>query len=463
MTKLCALLVFGLACGCAVGPNYKRPAVNVPSAYRGVSSEQEARKEAASLADEKWWEVFQDDQLKELIKTALQQNYDVRIAASRILQAQAQLGITRADQFPTVSGDAGATIQRSARSKFLPAFGTSANNVGGSFFWDLDFWGKYRRATEAARAELLASEWGRRQVISDLIANLAAAYFQLRALDLQLEISQRTLASRQDSLRLTNLLAQGGATSVLDVRQAEQLVFTAASEVPLLEQEIEQQENFISTLLGSNPAAVPRGQKLTEQAHPPEVPAGLPSTLLERRPDIRQAEELLVSANAQIGVAKAAYFPQISLTATGGYQSTALTGLFSGPAGVWSFGGALVQPIFTGGRLRSNVRLSEATQQEFVLRYNQTIQNAFREVSDSLVAYRKTQEFRRQQELLAASAQDATRLSQMRYRGGVASYLEVLTNDTNYFSAELSLAQAQLNELLALVQLYRALGGGWAQ
>jgi multidrug efflux system outer membrane protein len=371
------------------------------------------------------------------------------------------LGITRADQFPTIAGDAAAANLRSPQSKFLPAYETSTNRVGGSLIWDLDFWGRYRRATEAARADLAATEWGQREVITALIANLAGAYFQLRALDLQLEISQRTLTSRRDSLRLTRLLADGGSTSMLDVRQAEQLVFTAASEVPSLEQQIEQDENFISTLLGNNPAPVPRGRKLTEQEHPPSVPAGLPSSLLERRPDIRQAEEQLISANAQIGVARAAYFPQISLTATAGYQSSALTGLFSGPAGLWNFGGALTQPIFTAGRLRSNVRLTEARQQEFLLGYEQMIQGAFREVSDSLVAYRRTQEFRQQQELLVASAQDATRLSHMRYSGGVASYLEVLTNDTNYFSAELGLVQAQLNERLALVQLYKSLGGGW--
>jgi len=462
--RILGLIILALACGCAVGPNYKKPTVSVPTVYRGVTPEEAAQSGAArSLADEKWWEVFQDEQLKELIKTALQQNYDVRIAAARILEAQAQLGITRADQFPSVVGGAAGTNQRNPRSKFLPPFETSTNQVSASLVWELDFWGKYRRATEMGRAELAASEWARREVITTLVASVASAYFQLRALDLQLEISQRTLASRRDSLRLTSLLAQGGSTSMLDVRQAEQLVFTAASEVPSLEQQIEQEENFISTLLGNNPAPVARGRKLIEQEHPPTVPAGLPSSLFERRPDIRQAEEQLIAANAQIGTARAAYFPQISLTATAGYQSSALTGLFSGPAGLWNFGGALVQPIFTAGKLRSNVRLTQAQQQEFLLRYQQTIQGAFREVSDSLVAYRKTQEFRQQQELLVASAQDASRLSHMRYSGGVASYLEVLTNETNYFSAELGLAQAQLNELLALVELYKALGGGWEQ
>jgi multidrug efflux system outer membrane protein len=280
---------------------------------------------------------------------------------------------------------------------------------------------------------------------------------------LQLEISRQTLGSRQDSLRLTRLLAEGGATSMLDVRQAEQLVFTAAAEIPTLEQQIEQQENLISVLLGNNPGPIPRGKRLTEQERPPTIPVGLPSSLLEHRPDIRQAEEQLVAANAQIGVARAAYFPQIPLTASAGYQSSALTGLFAGPAGVWNFGASLTQPIFTAGRLKSNVRLAESQQQGTLLLYQQTVQGAFRDVSNDLIAYRKTQEFRQQQQLLTNSAEDATRLSQMRYNGGAASYLEVLTNDTNYFSSELALVQAQLNELLSLVQLYRDLGGGWEQ
>jgi multidrug efflux system outer membrane protein len=292
---------------------------------------------------------------------------------------------------------------------------------------------------------------------------VSSAYFRLRALDLQLEISRRTLSSRQSSLRLTQLLANGGSTSLLDVRQAEQLVYTAGSQIPSLEQQIEQQENFISILLGNNPGPIPRGRGLTEQPRPATVPAGLPSSLLERRPDIRQTEEELISANAQIGVARSAYFPQIALTASSGFQSSALTSLFTGPAGFWNFGSSLAQPIFTAGRLRSNVRLTEAQQQQALLFYQQTIQGAFRDVSDALIAYRKTQEFRQQQELLVKAAQDGSRLSQMRYNGGVASYLEVLTNDTNYFSAELGLVQAQLDELLALVQLYRSLGGGWEQ
>src|SRR6202166_718634 len=453
-----------LSAGCAVGPNYKRPSADVPGVYRGSMPQEAARPAASqSCGDQKWWEVFEDKQLQELIHTALQQNYDVRIAATRILEAQAQLGITRADQLPTINGEALAVNERNPKTKVFRQYETSANQLDLSLAWELDFWGKYRRATESARATLLATEWAREAVVSTLVSDVATAYFQLRSLDLQLEISQRTLISRQNSLQLTQKLANGGATSMLDVRQAEQLVSTAAETIPDLERQIEQQENFLSTLLGNNPGPIARGMKLTEQPHPPDVPAGLPSSLLERRPDIRESEAQLIAANAQIGVAKAAYFPQISLTATAGYQSSALTGLFAGPAGLWSFGGSLVQPIFTGGRIRSNVRLTEARKQELVLAYQQTIQQAFRGVSDSLVEYHKDREFREYQQQLAFSAQDAAQLSEMRYRGGAASYLEVLTNETNYFSAELGLAQAQSNELIALVRIYRNLGGGWQQ
>jgi outer membrane protein, multidrug efflux system len=460
LALFCTALVLS---GCTVGPNYRRPTVAVPPTYRGLAPEGTAQTETATLGDQKWGDIFQDEQLRTLIRTALQQNYDLRIAASRILEARAQLGITRADQFPTVSAGAGMGDVRTAQSKFLPAFETSTGQVNLSAAWELDFWGKFRRATEAARANLLASEWARQEVVSTLVANVAAAYFQLRALDLELEISKRTFDSRQESLRLTQILANGGATSLLDVRQAEQLVFTAGAEIPALEQQIEQQENFLSILLGQNPGDITRGATLTEQRQPSQVPAGLPSSLLERRPDIRQAEEQLVAANAEIGVARAAYFPDISLSGSGGFQSSALTNLFSGPAGAWSFGASLAQPIFTGGRLRSGVRLAEAQQQTAALFYQQSIQGAFRSVSDALVAYRKTREFRAQQELLFQSAEDAARLSHMRYTGGATGYLEVLTNETNAFSAELGLAQARLNELLALVQLYQALGGGWQQ
>ncbi len=465
MKKILAVALLSLSfAGCTVGPRYKRPAVDVPAAHRGVEEENAGKTEAASLADQKWWEVFQDPQLQQLIRTAIEQNYDVRIAAARILEAQAQLGITRADEFPQVNAGATSDVQRIPAQPALPvATNGSATQLSVSAAWNLDFWGRFRRATEAARANLLASEWAKQQVISTLVSNVATAYFQLRELDLELEISKQTLASRRDSLKLTQLLADHGATSLLDVRQAEQLVYTAGEQVPDLERRIQQQENLISTLLGQNPGTVARGLKLTEQPHLPQVPAGLPSALLERRPDIRQAEEQLVSFNAQVGVARAAYFPQITLTGDAGYQSSALGSLFSSPAGFFSFGGALTQPLFAGGRIRSGVRLAEAQKEEAVLTYKRTIQQAFQDVSDSLIAYEKDQEFRQQQQLLTKAAQDAANLSDVRYKGGATSYLEVLTNQTNYFSAQLNLAQAQLNELNALVQLYRSLGGGWQQ
>jgi multidrug efflux system outer membrane protein len=360
-------LLMLFTCACTVGPNYRRPKVDVPGGYRGappigaqaqesmgrqanspqaqLSGEKPSQSGAPagaplaaqatepSFGDQKWWEVFQDPQLQELIKTALNQNYDVRIAATRIMQARAQLGITHADQLPTIDAGASSVNERVAKQKPVnQAYETNAHAVGASMLWELDFWGKYRRSTEAARADLLATEWGRRAVINTLVSNVAASYFQLRALDLQLEISRRTLASRQESLQLTRTLSEGGAGTMLDVRQAEQLVATAAEEIPDFERRIQQQENFISTLLGNNPGPIARGLKLTEQPHLPEVPAGIPSRLLERRPDIREVEEQLVAANAQIGVAKAAYFPQITLTADSGFQSSALTSLFTGPA-----------------------------------------------------------------------------------------------------------------------------------
>jgi multidrug efflux system outer membrane protein len=417
--------------------------------------------DAASLGEQKWPEVFQDEELQALVRMATQQNYDVRIAASRILQAEAELGVTRANQFPSLDGTADVTSFRSPQNGPIPGFERTRGQVGLSAGWEIDFWGKYRRATEAARAALLSVEWARRSVITTLVADLANSYFQLRELDLELEISQRTLASRQESLQLIQDLADRGLSSQLDVRQAEQLVFTAGARIPDIERRIEQEENFISILVGDNPRAIPRGRSLTEQPHASEVPAGLPSSLLERRPDIRQAEQQLIAFNANIGVARAQYFPQITLTGAGGFQSSALTSLFSGPAGLWSLAGGIAQPIFSGGRVRSGVRLAEAQQEEALLVYQQTIQQAFREVSDALVAYRKNQELRQQQERLAASAGDASQLSSTRYNAGVTSYLEVLTNETNYFSAQLGLAQARVAELQALVQLYRALGGGW--
>ncbi len=473
--------------GCAVGPNYRRPKVDVPVTYRYATTDSSARpnaepgqvkpqqppagspaqsssvhsSSAQSLGDEKWWEVFQDPELQALIRTALKNNYDVRIAATRVLEAQAQLGITRADQLPSVTAGGNTTSIQNPKLGPIPSYELTQGQVAASAAWDLDFWGKYRRATEAARASLLASQWAQKEVMATLVANLATSYFQLRQLDLELEISRHTLSSRNDSLQLTQTLEQHGINSMLDVRQSEQLVYTAATEIPDFERQIAQQENAISILLGNNPGDVPRGLKLAEQPHAPEVPVGLPSSLLERRPDIREAEANLIAANAEIGVARAAYFPQITLTGSAGFESPALTNLFTGPAGIWNLAASLTQPIFEGGRLKSNVRLTEAERDQTVLTYQQTIQGAFRDVSNALVAYRKDQEFTAQQQHLFESAQDAARLSQVRFKAGTTDYLEVLTNETNSLTAELGLAQARGNELIALVQLYQALGGGW--
>jgi outer membrane protein, multidrug efflux system len=461
---------------CSVGPNYKRPAVNAPASFRGVTPDgapsspsapassdlsNSGNTTVASLGEDKWWDVFQDKELQELIRTALKNNYDVRIAATRILQAQAQLGITRADQLPTLDAGGNITSTRNPQNGPIPSYQLTQGELSASAAWSLDFWGLYRRATEAARATLLANEWAQKEVIATLVANVASSYFQLRQLDLQFEISKSTLGSRRDSLELTKTLEEHGVNNLLDVRQSEQLVYTAAAEVPDLERQIAQQENALSILLGNNPGDIPRGLKLTEQPHAPEVPVGLPSALLERRPDIRQAEQNLIAANAQIGVARAAYFPQIALTGTAGYESAKLTNLFQGPSGLWTLTGALTQPILEGGRLKSGVRLAEAQHEQLLLIYQQTIQGAFWDVSDALVAYRKYRELRIQQQMLVESAQDAARLSEMRFTAGTIDYLEVLTNETNSFTAELTLAQAQGNELTALVRLYLALGGGW--
>src|SRR6201982_81557 len=455
------LAVLVLEAGCMMGPKYKRPAVNVPQEYRTPEPQQATQ---ASLGNEQWWQLYQDPVLTQLIHTAIAQNYDVRIAAARVLEAQAQVGITRSSQFPSASVGADIYSQQNAKvTKVFPAYQVNAGELNLSVIWNLDFWGKYRRQTEAARAQLLATEWGQRAVISSLVANLATAYFQLRALDSELEISKRTLASRQESLKLTQFLENHGSASGLDVSQAEQLLYTASETIPDLERQIQQQENVLSVLLGENPQSILRGRALPEQPVPQNLPAGLPSELLARRPDVRQEEEIMIAANAQIGVAKASFFPSLSLTGLGGLESNALHRFISEPSETWYGALSVSQPVFQGGALRSGLKLARAQWQEAVLSYRQTVQNALGQVSDSLTASQKNREFREQQELLTQAAQRSDQLSEVLYKNGGASYLQVLTSETNYFSAELNLVQAQLNERLALVQLYQTLGGGWQQ
>jgi multidrug efflux system outer membrane protein len=464
VTRLRWIAVAALALatpGCLVGPNYARPKLETPEAFRGAEASEGPAAEA--IGDRRWSEIFRDEALNALVVRALEHGYDVQAAAARVLEAQARLGIARAEQFPEVSAGAAAIGQRTSRALGFTSRTVGAMQLQGSAGWQLDFWGRYRRATEAARAQLLAAEWGRRAVASTVVSEVAAGYFRLRMLDLSLEVSRRTLESRQESLRLTQVREQGGVTSLVDVRQAEQLVFEAAAEITSLEREIEQQENFLSVLIGGNPGPIVRGRGLVEQPRPPAVPAGLPSALLERRPDIQAAEQQLAAANAQIGVARAAYFPSIGLTGAGGVESTALSALFAGSSAIWSAAASLTQPVFTAGRTRSQVAIATAQREQALLEYQQTVRQAFRDVSDALVGYRKLHDYREQQARLLASADDARRLADVRYRGGAASYLEVLDADTRRFNAELGLADAQFQELSALVALYRALGGGWTE
>ena len=459
---IATVLSIGIIAGCEVGPKYHRPVVQVPTAYRDLNGNTQAPAKTASYADLRWWQVFQDTQLQELIRTALKQNYDLQTAAERIRAARAQLGITRSNQFPQVLGSSSASGGKEysfqSKSNFLVLTADAA--------FQLDFFGRLRRATEAARAELVASEDAQQTVILTLVSDVASDYFQLLDLDLQLRITQGTVKSQQDAIKLTRLRLSHGVGTNLDVLQAEQVLDTANAQIPDLERQIGQEENAISILLGRYPESVPRGLPLVEQPLPPTVPPGLPSALLERRPDIRQAEQNLVAANAEIGVAKAAFFPSISLTGSGGGafgRSSVFAALMSSHAGIWSYGAQVTQPIFTGGALRGNLRLAESQQRQELIAYKQAIQLAFRDVSDALIGYQKYHQVRVRQGELAKDLQDSVNLSLSRYRGGITTYLEVLDGQRSLYAAELTLAQARGNEYQTLVQLYKALGGGWQQ
>src|SRR5579863_1398804 len=466
-TLIAIVIAGGLLSSCTVGPNYVRPTVPVPQNFR--APEPLPPPQAASLADLKWFEIFKDEQLQELTRTALVQNYDLRDAVARVEQARANLGITRSNQFPQASASGDIQFTRLSRDGNLPlpaSFVPSQNRNWGQgslnlLSFELDLWGRLRRSTEAARASLLNAEENREAVVTTLVSDVATNYFSLLQLDYELEISQRTLDTRRESLRLVEERSGGGVATLLDLRQAEQLVSTAAETIPTLQQQIEQTENQISLLLGKNPDSVVRGRKFMEQEMPPEVPTGLPSSLLERRPDIRAAEQALIAANANIGVAKAAYFPQLSLSGILGGQSTQLASLFNGPHSTWSFVPQVSQPIFAAGRLKSGVKLAEAQHESALIQYEKTIQTAFTDVSNALIAHQRVRESRLKQEALVRTLQDRTRLAYARYRGGVDTQLNALDADRDLFQAQLSLAEIRLNELLSVVQLYKALGGGW--
>lgn len=457
MKRILAFSLACLLCGCAVGPKYQRPQVQIPAATSSNSN---------SFGDLRWYEVFQDETLIELIQTATSDNFDVLIAANRILQTGEEVRIVRGQLLP--QAELGFVPQRGINNVNVLIQGDRARpatiyTLSGGASWEIDLWGKLRSQTRAARANFLAAKENRDVVVQSLVTTLAQTYISLRELDNELEIAKGNLKTVQESLELTQIREAGGVSSLVEVKQADSLVQTAKRSIPVIEQQIVIQENTINFLLGRNPGKVPRGRTLLQQDLPSLVPEGLPSSLIERRPDIRFAEQQLIAANAQISVAKAALFPTIGLTASGGSISNALQNLFASGTQFWLVGGSLVQPIFAGGRLRANYRLSKLDKEQLVLQYAKVCQQAFREVADALVSVEKTREARMHQEALTKTLADQQQLSWARYQGGVTTFLEVLDTQRQYFSAQQSLSQAQRDELLAVIALYRALGGGWQQ
>ncbi len=445
--------------GCLVGPNYHRPATAVPNEFPGAPATRE------SIADKKWFDLFQDPTLKQLVQTALEQNFDVRIAAERVLEARAQYGITRANLLPTLDAQGSYTASRTSTVGSFPIppgtpLAYSYTQAGLEFAWELDLWGRLRRLDEAARAQYLASEEARSGVIVSLVADVMDTYFELRELDLELQIGEQNNGIARDNLRLIQERKERGAASGLDVHQAEQFLYTTTAEIASSKRSIAQAEDALNLLLAEAPVEVPRGQALEQINAAPDLPAGLPSSLIERRPDIRQAEDNLIAANAQIGAARALFFPNVSLTGFLGSQSRSLAGMFTGPARMESIGPEAILPIFHAG-LRAGVRLTEAQQREMLITYQKAIYSALREVADALATYTRTREQRGEEEKLVGALSESVRLSNLRYRGGLDSYLQVLDAERNLFSGQLTLAQLRLLELESVVQLYRALGGGW--
>jgi multidrug efflux system outer membrane protein len=451
-----------MAAGCTVGPDYTRPEVAVPPAYRAADTIPPGGS-PTTFGELAWGQVFPDPELQALIRTALAENYDLRVAVARILQAQSQVTVARSQQFPTVDAGVAAPYNAVVGGERPPTTPRDAFQPQGGLgvAWELDLWGKFRRNTEAAWATLLATEEARYAVTASLVAQVAQAYLTLRTLDLTLEISQRTVTSREQSRDLVQARLDGGVAGILDLRQAETLLYSATKTIPEIQRQIEQTENFLTTLLGRTPGPIKRGRPLGQQVMAPTVPPGLPSELLARRPDIRGAEQQLVAANAQIGVAKALLFPQVTISGFAGAGGAVISGSTFGPYGVFNVLPAVTLPIFNMGRLEAGVAFNEAVAQEAVVRYQQTIQQALRDVADALIEIQKRREFREQQELLTTTLSDASQVAKLRYEGGVSSYLEVLDTERQYFDAELQLAVAQRDEYAAVVQLYKALGGGW--
>jgi outer membrane protein, multidrug efflux system len=447
--------------GCTVGPDYKRPDIAVPPAWRtavGTSS---------SLADLGWWQLFKDQTLQNLVRTALKNNNDLQLAVARVAEARALLGLARSAQFPELNAGTRYRNDRESETSFPPIekLGVDPNfdlyraDLNASF--EIDLWGRLRRATESARAELLANQENQRTVLMTLVADVAQSYFDLLELDREAEIDRRTLSSRRASLDLVRRRYDDGLASELDLKRAEEEVASAAATVPDVERRIAQTENLLRIFLGENPGPIPRIASLDGEHMPPEIPAGLPSALLEQRPDIRAAEAHLVAANARIGEAKAEFFPQISLTGIFGSASVSLSDFFTGPSRMWSAGPTVTLPIFNAGRLSSNLAATEAREQQSLIQYRQAIQQAFREVDDALVFHQKAREIRLQRERQVQAAEQALALANLRYTNGVSSYLDVLDTERQLFSAEISLATITRDQLNAVVQVYKALGGGW--
>jgi len=454
-------IVLSLA-ACTVGPNYKRPSVTLPDQFRG----EPVAASASSLADTKFADLFHDDTLTALLNKSLQGNFDLRASAERILQARAQVGITRANQYPFLDANAsfnGSKISSHGSFPLPPGtkLSSSYTQAGAALSWEIDIWGRYRRLTEAARAQFAASEEARHGIVVSLVGDVMTSYFTLLEQDLELEIANHTRDVANDNLRLVNLRHERGAVTALDVHQAEQLLYTATAQIETVKRNIAQTEDALSLLLGDTPHNIARDRKLEQITLPAELPAGIPSTLLARRPDILQEEDLLKAANAQIGAARALYFPNFSLTASASGQSRELLQLVSTPASVLAIAPSAVQPIFHAGQIKNTVRLTEAQQREALINYQKTIYGAMREVSDALVGHDGFRAQRAEEEKLVHALDESVRLSNLRYKGGLDSYLQVLDAERNLFAGQLVLSQLRLQEVLSIVNLYRALGGGW--
>jgi outer membrane protein, multidrug efflux system len=460
MRKIALLGLFSLfLAGCMVGPNYQRPDVDIPSSWRWEE------KEVKNTVNATWWEQFQDPVLNGLIDTALKENKDLKIAAARVEEYIGRYGFTRAALFPQIGVGASAGQDRYSEKTAIPLSPNMDNpattyQMALSGSWEIDLWGRLRRATESAQAQLLATEENRRAVLLSLVAAVANGYVILRDLDKQLEVAVATAKSRKESYEVFKLRFEGGLVSDIEINQAKALYEQAMATIPLFQKNITVQENAISLLLGRNPSPIPRGKTIDELV-PPAVPAGLPSDLLTNRPDVLQAEQELIAANANIGAAKALYFPTISLTGLFGFASGDLSDLFTGPAKTWSWAVPITMPIFTGGAIAGQVKAAEAVQQQALLGYQKTIQTAFREVEDALVGQSRTREQLQAQAREVEAYRNYAQTARLRYDNGYTSYLEVTFAEQNLFSAELAYTQTQGVLFQALVNLYKAMGGGW--